>query len=60
MPLLDALHDELDKLSIQLSRGYKHIVLNKDGTRIVDIGGAPIQIDNIDDLLNKLVAGGVN
>lgn len=60
MPLLDALHDELDKLSIQLSRGYKHIILNKDGTRTVDIGGVPIQIDNIDDLLNKLVAGGVS
>lgn len=54
MPLLDALHDELDKLNIQLSRGIKKITLESSGVRTLNVGGNIISVDDIDALLANL------
>lgn len=54
MPYLDALRDELDKLTTQISTGKKHIIMRMDGKRVIDIGGKDVFIENVEDLLAAL------
>lgn len=54
IPLLNSMHDELDKLNMQITKGYKNIILNKDGSRTVEIHGAPVMLDDINLLLTNL------